>query len=181
MPSPGDFGVVHMGGDSGKLIRLGQWLNGDGFSDYEHAFIYAGNGHIVEAEPGGAKFAAIHYDNVLWSTGKITLNSMDRALIVKSATDLVGTDYSAADYFALAAKRLKFGVLVPGLKWYVASSKHMICSQLVDACYQMAGVHLFNDGRWDGYVTPGALAELIESKQRRETISRHPSSQRKGP
>ena len=150
-----------MGGDSGKLIRLGQWLNGDGFTDYEHAFVYIGNGHIVEAEPGGAKIAEVHYDNILWSTGKIKLANTDRGVIVGAATRYVGTPYSALDYFALAAKRLKFGVLVPFLRWYVQSDKHMICSQLVYACYQQAGIHLFNDNRWDGYVTPGALAELI--------------------
>ena len=37
----------------------------------------------------------------------------------------------------------------------------MICSQLVDYCYLMAGVHLFNDGRWPGYVTPEDLANVI--------------------
>ncbi len=37
----------------------------------------------------------------------------------------------------------------------------MICSQLVDQSYQDAGVHLFSDGRWSGYVTPGALFERL--------------------
>jgi hypothetical protein len=37
----------------------------------------------------------------------------------------------------------------------------MICSQLVDQCYQDAGVHLFADGRWPGDVTPADLYRLI--------------------
>ncbi len=44
---------------------------------------------------------------------------------------------------------------------YVASSKHMICSQLVDFVYMQSGIHLFNDGRWPGYVTPADLASLL--------------------
>ena len=150
-----------MGGDTGRLIHLGQILNGDGFADYEHAFVYIGDGKIVEAEPGGAALAAIHYKNILWSTGKIELSDPERALIIVSANGFIGTPYSAMDYFALATKRLGFGLIAPGLRKYVASSRHMICSQLVDACYQAAGVQLFKDGRWDGYVTPGALATLI--------------------
>lgn len=163
VPLPGDFGLVHMGGNSGKLIHAGQILNGDGFADYEHAFVYVGNGNIVEAEPGGAKHVALHYDKVLWSSGKIELTQTQRVLISHAAQEYaeIKTPYSAVDYFALAAKRLNLGPLVPGLRTYVESSKHMICSQLVDKCYQDAGVQLFNDGRWNGYVTPGALAGLI--------------------
>jgi cell wall-associated NlpC family hydrolase len=160
-PSPGDFGVVHMGGDAGKLIRFAQYLNGDGFADYEHAFVYVGNGQIVEAEPGGAKLVSIHYDNVLWSTGWYDLTDPQRVLICGAAKRYVGTPYSAADYYALVAKRLNMGPLIPGLRDYVASSGHMICSQLVDRCYQDGGKQLFKDGRWNGYVTPGALAGLI--------------------
>jgi hypothetical protein len=160
-PIAGDFGVVHMDGDSGKWIHIGEMLNGDGFANYEHAFVYVGNGMIVEAEPGGAQLAKYHYENVLWSTDRIALSNEERFMICNSARSYVGVPYSAADYFAIAAKRLKLGVLVPGLKAYVASSKHMICSQLVDQCYSDAGVHLFQDGRWPGYVTPAALAELL--------------------
>lgn len=171
VPLPGDFGLVHMGGDSGKLIHLGQWLNGDGFADFEHAFLFVGmGGTIVEAEPSGAKRAPFHYGNVLWSTDKIPLTEEQRIIIVRTADKCVGTPYSAADYFAIAAKRLKLGPLVPGLKNYVASSKHMICSQLVDYCYAQAGVHLFDDNRWPGYVTPGALAELLMVKMLQQTL-----------
>ena len=160
-PQPGDFGVVHMGGDAGKWIHIGEIVNGDGFGDYEHAFVYVGGGQIIEAEPGGARQAQVHYNSILWSTGIVILSLEQRMSIVEAAHKYVGTPYSAVDYFAIAAKRLGLGVLVPGLKAYVASSKHMICSQLVDQCYQDAGVHLFNDDRWPGYVTPAALAGLL--------------------
>jgi len=160
-PQPGDFGVVHMGGSSGKWIHIGEIINGDGFADFEHAFVYVGGGQIVEAEPGGARLTQVHYSHILWSTDHISLTIEERRAIVKAAHGYVGTPYSAADYFAIAAKRLGLGVAVPGLKAYVASSKHMICSQLVDQCFSDAGVHLFKDGRWPGYVTPAALAGLL--------------------
>jgi hypothetical protein len=39
----------------------------------------------------------------------------------------------------------------------------MICSQLVDFCYAKAGVRLFADNRWEGYVTPADLAGLLHA------------------
>lgn len=168
-PQPGDFGLVKMGGTGGKWIRIGQFaagvLSGDGTEDenYQHAFVYVGGGNIVEAEPGGAKRTAIHYSNVLWSTGIIPLDLAQRMDIVEAADKYVGTPYSAADYFAIAAMRLHAGVLVPGLKDYVKSSGHMECAQLVDQCYQDAGVHLFHD-RWSGYVMPSSLAGLLHGR-----------------
>ena len=37
----------------------------------------------------------------------------------------------------------------------------MICSQLVDATYLTAEVHLFDDGRWSGDVMSSSLANLM--------------------
>ena len=68
-----------------------------------------------------------------------------------------GTRYSFLDYDALAMHRL--GIYVPGLRGYIADSRHMICSQLCDRAYDLGGVHLF-DNRWEGYVTPGDLYVL---------------------
>lgn len=169
-PQPGDFGLVKMGGTGGKWIRIGQFaagvLAGDGTEDedYQHAFIYVGSGDIVEAEPGGAKRTQIHYGNILWSTGIIPLDSSQRVLIVEAARKYVGTPYSSADYFAIAAMRLHAGAVIPVLKKYVESSKHLICSQLVDQCYQDAGIHLFRDNRWPGYVMPSSLAGLLHGR-----------------
>jgi uncharacterized protein YycO len=159
-PQPGDFGLTQISGDVGKLIRFGQLLNGDGGEDYEHAFVFVGGGQIVEAEPGGAALVPLHYSDVLWSSGKIPLTDQQRQDIIKAAHGYVGTPYSAVDYFALVAHRLHLPL--PFLKAYVASSGHMICSQLCDAAYAAAGMKLFDDGRWPGFVTPGALADLLQ-------------------
>jgi len=164
-PEPGDFAVISTGGPAGKLIALGERLCGDVFTQYQHAFVYVG-GMVVEAEPGGARTRKItRFDTpgqlTLWSTGKIPLTNPQRDAICLAARGYIGTGYSWADYFAIAAHR--FRVPAPGLRSFIAADKSMICSQLIDQCYADAGVHLFEDGRWPGYVTPADLAAVIEN------------------
>jgi hypothetical protein len=43
----------------------------------------------------------------------------------------------------------------------LASTHELICSQLVDLCYSRANVHLFDDGRWEGFVSPEDLRALL--------------------
>ena len=159
MPLPGDFACVSMGGEAGRLVALGERLNGDAFTQYQHAFVYMGASKIVEAEPGGAQERPLQgYGSIVWSTGKIPLTAAQRGKIVAAAAGYIGTDYSFLDYFALAARRLH--IPVPGLRRYIASTGHMICSQLVSRCYLDAGVPLF-PGEWTGYNTPADLAAIL--------------------
>ena len=160
LPKLGDFELVHMSGKVGSVIRVLQFLNGDGFRDYEHARLYVGNGKCLDAGPSGAKLGDLHqYDNVshVWSTGVIPLTADQRFAIAVEGRKLVGTRYSFADYGSLAAKRLH--IWVPGLDAYVASSKHMICSQAVAYAYMMGGYPLYST--FTGNVTPGDLAEWL--------------------
>lgn len=161
-PQPGDFGLVAIKGDVGKLIRIGQWLNGDGFNDYEHAFIYIGDGKIVEAEPGGALVSDIHeYDGrfILWSTGLIPLTDLQRSSIVEMALNQIGTPYSFLDYFAIALYRV--GIRHPKIANRVISSKHLICSQLVAQDYADSGAPIT---KYPPYLmTPGRLADFLVS------------------
>ena len=173
-PQPGDFKCVPTGGFGGKAISVAEWLDGSAFGEYDHAYIFVGNpggmkpthyGYKVQAEPNGATCVSINTpgDSGLggtWSTGHITLTYAQRDLIVKAALKYVGVPYSFLDYLALVEHRLH--IPAPGLKNYIASTGHMICSQLVDQCYLDAGVHLFDDGRWPGYVTPADLAALLK-------------------
>jgi hypothetical protein len=163
-PGPGDFAVVQINNAAGRLIRLGQWLNGGGFADYEHAFIFLGrNNCIVEAEPGGAKLSPLSN----YPENRLRWHHVDDPItgqrIADEALKLIGTPYSFADYLALAAVRLRLPLSARLLRRYVASSGHMICSQLVDYAYLQAGVHLFNDGRLPGDVTPADLAKLCNT------------------
>lgn len=160
-PEPGDFAVVSAGGLAGRAVAFGEWLNGDGFGTWEHALVYVGGGKIIQAEPGGANEAPLSgHAHILWSSGVIPLTDPQRKAVCDAARGYVGVPYSALDYAALVAHRLH--IPAPGLRGYIGSTGHMICSQLVDQCYADAGVHLFKDGRWPGYVTPAALAALIE-------------------
>jgi hypothetical protein len=171
--SPGDFAVVPISGAGGKLVEFGEFLNGSGFTHYEHAEIYTGGatdkhpyGFTFGAYPGGADCKPLlcppqALPGALWSSGRITLTDQQRASVLAQCQALKGTPYSALDYFALAAHHLHLPV--PGLEHYIQDTGHLICSQLVDQVYLQAGLHLFRDGRWPGYVTPADLATLIET------------------
>jgi hypothetical protein len=43
----------------------------------------------------------------------------------------------------------------------IERADRLVCSQLVDKAYLLAGEHLFSDGRYPGEVTPGDLLDLI--------------------
>jgi hypothetical protein len=178
-PLPGDFRVVPVGGAGGKLIELGEWLNGHGFAQYQHAEVFVGSdigplagtlavkqlgtpslGYVVRAQPGGAKLALLdRVPGELWSTGRIIISGRQRQLITQASLGIIGTGYSSLDYLALAIHH--FGISAPGLQAYISSTNHMICSQCVDWAYLQGGVHLFSDNRWPGYVTPADLAAVI--------------------
>lgn len=156
-PQPGDIGITQVEGRVGRLIRIGQWLNGDGFADYEHAFVSVGQGLIVEAEPGGARTAELTEYNsraVLW----LRCPDQYRTAVASAARGLEGVPYSFLDYAALAAHRLH--IPVPGLRTFIGSQGHLVCSQLADVAASRGGWRIFADGRWPGYVTPADLARL---------------------
>ena len=156
-PKPGMIGLTRISGSVGKLIEVGQWLNGEGFQDWEHAFVALPGGLIIEAEPGGARIVPLTYPNVYWCTGiyKLLAPGTTNIEIDHVAEGLKGVPYSFADYAALAAHRLH--VPAPLLKSFIASSGHMICSQLCDEFYFRLGAHVFFDNRWPGDVTPASL------------------------
>lgn len=158
-PLPGDIGCTTIKGDVGRLIRLGQWALGDGYANVEHCFVFVGDGQIVEAEPGGARLADVNeYDarTVVW----VRCPDERRLAVANAARSLIGTPYSAADYFALALHR--FHIPAPGLRRYIESSGHLICSALADRAAEMGGWILFGDGRWSGYVDPADVAKLAD-------------------
>lgn len=160
MPQPGDYGLTKIPGAPGVAIRIGQWLDGGGWNNFQHAFIVIDGDQIVEAEPGGARISPItEYPADTMEFSHWELTDTQRADIVAHAKSMVGTPYSAFDYFVIAAHRLHLPM--PGLKRYMGTSTHAICSQLVDLCYQAAGLKIFDDGRWSGYVDPADLERTL--------------------
>lgn len=161
-PRPGDIMLTTIAGPVGGLIAVGQWANGDGFGVYQHAAVVLSayrsldgwSGTVMEAQPGGARrtpIARYHGQDTVY-VSPVGLTDAQRWAICQAAEKYEGTPYSFADYAAIAAHR--FHVPVPGLREFIAATGHQICSQLCDNAYAAAGVHLFDDGRWSGHVTP---------------------------
>ncbi len=162
-PLPGDFAVVSMGGQGGVLISAMEEIAYDHSTHWDHAFVYVGNGMIVQAEPSGAcKVPLGAYQYTIWSSGILFPTAAQRTAIVTAAERYAAqkTGYSYLDYAAIAGHR--FRLPVPGLKDYIADTGHEICSQLVDQCWLDGGYHLFDDKRWPGYVSPYDLGTLLE-------------------
>jgi len=161
-PRPGDFAVVDTGRRTTRAVRLLKALSRGGFTMFDHAVICSrvrrdGTVYIVEAMPSGARENVWHYDDHdhLWSTGVVKTSPKAG----KAALAYVSAPYTWLDYAALSAHT--WHLWAPGVKHYVGSAKHLISSQLVDRAERDAGVHLFADRRWPGYVRPADLAELI--------------------
>lgn len=162
-PGPGDIGLVKIRGAEGRWIRVGQWLNGDGYADFEHAFVVVSPTHLVEAEPAGAREVPLSeyaWARVVW----LRCPDRYRAAVAQTAQTFVGTPYGFLDYLALAAHR--FRLPVPGLRAFIGDTRSMICSQLAVEAARRGGWDLF-PGEWDGYVTPGMLYELATAKLRK--------------
>lgn len=185
---PGMFGLAVIGGNVGKLIKLGQRVVDGKDYNFTHAFLVVDENRVIEAEPGGAVFAPVSKyesrDDVLFSDLPIQLAvkeaeaswakvgysfAMDDAAgayeaILRRRISLFGQEcegvpYSYLDYFALALER--FNVHIKAVQNRVAREDRMICSQLVDWAYDQVGIHLFNDGRLPQDVTPGDLEGYI--------------------
>lgn len=174
VPQPGDFVCVPISGPVGLGITIGQWLDGDRFQFYDHTEIYIGqadeagpNGYTVSMYPGGHGKRAlpcppVHLPGSLWSSGLIPLTSAQREGIVAWALAHQNVSYSFLDYGALILHAMH--IPFPGLREYINSTHHMICSWFVTADFLANGVQLFDKQRWEGYVKPGDLAKLLESK-----------------
>lgn len=173
-PRPGDFCCVPVCGVAGLGISVGQFLDGDRWSDYRHTEVFVGqadqagpHGYTVSTYPDGPGKVALpcqpaKLPGSLWSSGLIELTGEQRVAITAWALENQRTGYSVLDYAALALHRL--GMSDPGLRRYIASTGHQICSQFVDTAYAENDVHLFEDGRWAGFVTPADLAQLLQSR-----------------
>lgn len=173
-PRPGDIGLTRIGGLTGVLVGLGQFIIRDA-SRYTHVFVVLDNNEIIEAMPGGAiiqpldKYAGTtKYGSPKAVYLDIKLTNEQRYRIVEEARKLKGVPYSFLDYGALALER--FGIKWKWLENYVASTKHMICSQLADEACKRAGVSLFEDGRLPQKVTPGDLT-YVGFDQRYDEVS----------
>lgn len=174
-PIPGTIGLSRIAGAAGLTVHVGQWLvtkldharlktGNEAWADWQHAFVYLGGGQVMSAEPGGARIRpANRWDPVYWCTAiAAQYTSAELQYAADEARKFEGVPYSFVDYAAIAAHTLHLPL--PGLKDLVDRSHHVICSQLCDAAYDHAGLHLFKD-RWPGYVDPLDLYILDQELQ----------------
>lgn len=166
---------------TGTKDEYGKWHD----AKVNHAGMYVGGGKIIEAEPSGARLSPVTnvLKNAYWSTSGLRMRGVDgktlplpplsdleRIVLVQEAEKLLGTPYGFADIVAIAfAQRRVLGLVDPAKPlhdqpWWVRriESQHtLICSQLVDTAYRNAGIHLFQDDRIPGLVSPNDLFGLF--------------------
>jgi hypothetical protein len=174
-PQAADFGLVAIKGWPGRAIWLGEGLNGNGWRwNYQHAVLCVGDGELIQAEPGGATIVPVSsYDgtNIIWSTWPDEILTPEvRDSVARHGRMLKGVGYSGLDYGAIALHR--FGINAPGLREFIASTGHFMCSALVDWGItqglkekSLTVKNVFNDGRWEGYVTPLGLRPVLTGPQ----------------
>jgi len=151
-PRIGDYGVVRTGGFFGKLIRLGT------ISRWNHAFIYVGNGKIVEANPTGVALSNLSdYPLVAWNQHE-ELSAEQRNAIVYHANLAIGRPYNFGIIFMLAFRALGVKIFPKKFLHYLANHAGYICSELVAECYQKAGFPVCAN---PDVCNPGDLAERL--------------------
>jgi hypothetical protein len=134
---PGCYGVSHGGGITGELIRhaTGSWAG--------HAFVYIGNGQIIETAPPAVRVApAVSHPDAVWNA-RYPLTDAQRMKICGRARALAGCPYDYPAYvgFALKVLKLRDGAeLDPVFK----ADHWRVCWALVADCYAYAGIEVPN-------------------------------------
>lgn len=155
-PQLGAFGVVATGGWQAWCIRKVTR------SPVNHAFLFLGDDDIVEGDPKGAQISPVtKYPDAVWST--MPLTDVQREWIAAHGFWHVGTPYSWLDDAAIGLADIFGHKLPPLIRRFLSRKDRLMCSQLVDVSYQEAGVHLFDDDRLPGDVSPGDLYDLIRA------------------
>lgn len=183
---PGAFGLVRQHTLGQGVIAGLEGLFGIG-SPFVHAFLVLDNGEVIGAQPGPAGAViepvqpyldrhAADPDSVVFCDAPIRRRLADygggdpdghleaalRRLVVAAGRSFEARRYSFLDYVWLAALHTLGDRAPAWLARKVESTRHVICSQLVDAAFALAGVQLYTDGRFAGSVTPGDLGQYRE-------------------
>jgi hypothetical protein len=151
---PGDYAVVRTSGLVGWAIRVFTR------SKWNHAFLYLGNGRIIESRAAGAtirelkEYGPQNLTAINWGD---RIDEDTRHRIILFGEKLQGVPYGFLDIAVLAFAC--FGIRNRWIDARINRQDRLICSQLVDKAYAAAGFQLFNDGRMPSEVTPGDLGE----------------------
>ena len=151
-PRVGDYGLVQTKGFFGFLIQLGT------FSKVNHAFIYEGDGIIIEAKPrqGVTRSPVSDYEGIIWNKWE-ELTDSQREAIVDFAALQVGKKYFFGDIAVIAARILRIPVPKIILKRIAHEGGiREICSDMATRCYRNAGVEI-EPAKPAYFVTPSDL------------------------
>lgn len=166
-PRPGDIGLTHIGGATGGLFTLGQFLALRP-SIYSHSFIVVDEHRVIAAQPRGARIDPIETvinDRPLAFIPVPAEAERRRSLIVNAALAHEGLPYGFDAYPLIGLARLadlmNTPELVPEwLKRRVASGRSLICSAFTDRMWEIAGIQMFRDHRLRGAVMPSEQAHV---------------------
>jgi uncharacterized protein YycO len=151
---PGTYGVSHGSGITGELIRHAteSWAG--------HAFVYVGNGQIIEAMPPVARVSAADtHPDAVWNV-HYPLTDVQRDAIVARAHALVGCPYDYPAYvgFALEVLKLRNG---QELDPVFREDHWRVCSALVADCYTYAGLNVEQGLQHPNLISPADLYNRI--------------------
>jgi len=151
---PGTYGVSHGSGITGELIRHAteSWAG--------HAFVYVGNGQIIEAMPPVARVSAADtHPDAVWNV-RYPLTDVQRDAIVARAHALVGCPYDYPAYvgFALEVLKLRNG---QELDPVFREDRWRVCSALVADCYTYAGLNVEQGLQYPNLISPADLYNRI--------------------
>jgi hypothetical protein len=155
----GQVAIISTSGWVGRLVQL---VTG---SAWNHSVVAINELECVSAEPGGARIRLIseyRHDTVAWS--QFTRSDERRDRITTWAFDHLDVDYDYLGFVAIALTKL-LGPFAP--KWllrYIATRDRLICSYLCDLALQAGGIHLFDDHRPHGCVTPGSFGKKFKAR-----------------
>lgn len=148
-------GIIHSKqGFSPWLIRIitRSW--------WTHVIVAINDTQCVSAEPGGAVVRPIsEYTDIAWSHFDHT--PRQRAQITVWAAAHVGTPYSWVDFYIAGLGALLKDHTPAWVERIAAGTDRLICSQFCDLALQAAGIHLFQDERPRGAVTPASFGRIF--------------------
>lgn len=157
---PGMYGVSHGSGMAGELIRhaTASWAG--------HAFLYIGNGLIIEAESPVTKVSPVGaHPDAIWNLDEPGFTDEFGAKAVARAHALVGTPYDWPAYvgFALEVLKLRNG---QQLSPYFYHDRWRVCSADVADEYAFAGKDVTTGLKYPNLVSPAdLLLRIVQQSQ----------------
>jgi uncharacterized protein YycO len=155
--APGCYGVSHGVGIVGELVRhaTDSWAG--------HAFIYLGNGQIVEGHTLVARtVSADSHPDAVWNVHE-SLSDDQRLSIIAKAQAMVGTPYDYASYIGFALEIMKLRT-ESQLDKVFQQDNWRVCSALVADCYSYAGICVDTGARAANLISPDDLYRRILSQ-----------------